>query len=816
MIYKLLIIVWVLLSTSVIAKTSVNSDLALMPWPQKITQTQKVLVVSSGVAIKLIGTQSNRLTAAAQRFKTKVNQPFLKQRTKAALTTIHIKLQSDKVDFVPSLKMDERYQIDLTADSNLINITAATDIGAMHALYTLAQLFGQPIVKNGQIQYRVAKVSIDDYPRFAWRGLLLDPARHFLPVDVIKRQIDGMASAKLNVFHWHLTDDQGWRIESLHYPKLHQLASDGDYYTQAQMRDVVQYAQDRGIRVIPEVDVPGHASSIAVAYPELIALVKDYPMQRHWGVHEPTLNPIDEKVFQFIDAIVGELASIFPDPYFHIGGDEVKPTQWNKNAVIQAFIAEHQLIDYKGMQAHFNQRVNALLQKHQKKMIGWDEIFHHDLPNDVVVQSWRGHDSMNLKAQKGGQSILSTGFYVDQAQPTSYHYRNDPIPKTEHINQQLNQGDTWQTWSFEMPRLRGAAVTGSFTIIKNKAGEQRGFIDFKGRSRKKLNVIEQIGAQTWFYVDTWMGVLNARVNLNQAKFDDEALVANGRYRILGTKAAGSDIAGSQLPKGEVLKPLTAKEQALILGGEATLWGENVIPSVIDLRLWPRTYAIAERLWSAQSLTNPEFMYQRLGAVAHWSIDFVGLQHDSQAQAGITKLFSEAYIEPIKTLSEAIEQAQYYHRHHAKSVSNEYHQAAPLNRFADTLAVESHSNRQLKLAIQQWLANPSDDLYQQIIQQLHHWQTNAENLQQAMQQSPELQSIQTIVDQVHYIANTGLTLMRAIKQGHALSSEQAEVIKANLHHAMQIEQEIVIVSAYSIELLLLAATGHDTTNLPVYF
>lgn len=157
-------------------------------------------------------------------------------------------------------------------------------------------------------------VDIRDVPRFPWRGVLLDSARHFLPLPDILRQLDGMAAAKLNVFHWHLTDDQGWRFASEHYPKLQQQASDGQFYTREQMRQVVAYATARGIRVVPEIDMPGHASSIAVAYPDLMSAPGPYRMEREWGVHKPTLDPTRDEVYQFVDTIVGELAAIFPIP----------------------------------------------------------------------------------------------------------------------------------------------------------------------------------------------------------------------------------------------------------------------------------------------------------------------------------------------------------------------------------------------------------------------------------------------------------------------------------------------------------------------
>lgn len=192
-------------------------------------------------------------------------------------------------------------------DANGVDISANTRFGALRAMETLLQL-----MQNGAENTSLPWVTIEDSPRFPWRGLLLDSARHFIPLPDIKRQIDGMAAAKLNVLHWHLTDDQGWRFSSKRYPKLTQLASDGLYYTPEQMREVVRYAAERGIRVVPEIDMPGHASAIAVAYPELMSAPGPYAMERHWGVLKPVLDPTKEATYAFADAMVSELAAIFP------------------------------------------------------------------------------------------------------------------------------------------------------------------------------------------------------------------------------------------------------------------------------------------------------------------------------------------------------------------------------------------------------------------------------------------------------------------------------------------------------------------------
>ena len=270
-------------------------------------------------------------------------------------------------------------------------------------------------------------VDIQDHPRFPWRGLHLDVSRHWMPIEVVKRNIDGMAAVKLNVFHWHLSDDQGFRVESKRFPKLQQLGSDGNYYTQEQVREVVAYARDRGIRVVPEFDVPGHTTSWLVGYPELASAPGPYQIERNWGVFDPTMDPTRESTYQFLDAFIDEMAALFPDPFFHIGGDEVTGKQWKSSARIRAFMRKNGLKSTEELQAYFNRRLQKIVAKNGKRMEGWDEILDPDLPKDIVIQSWRGQKSLAEAARHGFSSILSAGYYLDHMEPASTLYAVDPL-----------------------------------------------------------------------------------------------------------------------------------------------------------------------------------------------------------------------------------------------------------------------------------------------------------------------------------------------------------------------------------------------------
>lgn len=322
---------------------------------------------------------------------------------------------------VQSLAEEESYTLDVNAEQSVLK--AQTVVGALRGLATILQLAS---TDAGGLFLRSAH--IEDRPRFPWRGLLIDVCRHFEPVEVIKRNLDAMAAVKLNVFHWHLSEDQGFRVESKIFPKLQELGSDGNYYTQQQVREVVDYARDRGIRVVPEFDIPGHATAWFVGYPQYASGPGPYEIQRNFGIFDPAFDPTREEVYKFLDRFIGEMASLFPDAYWHVGGDESNGKQWDANARIAEFKKKHGFKDNAALQAYFNQRLLKILQKHGKKMIGWDEILHPDLPKDIVVQSWRGKESLTAGARQGYLGILSAGYYLDHMQSAGEHYLVDPLP----------------------------------------------------------------------------------------------------------------------------------------------------------------------------------------------------------------------------------------------------------------------------------------------------------------------------------------------------------------------------------------------------
>ena len=397
-----------------------GAQLPLMPAPAQAVTAAGRLRVDSSFRATASGYSDSRLVAALDRFTARVSRQtgIPLQRTRGA-ATLQVECR-ERGSAYPALGEDESYQLDVTESG--ARLEARTVTGVLRGLETFSQL-----IAPGASGFEVPAVHVEDHPRFPWRGLLLDVSRHWMPVRVVERNLDAMAAVKLNVFHWHLSDDQGFRVESKRFPRLQQQASDGNFYTHAEVRQVVAYAQERGIRVIPEFEMPGHTTALLTAYPELASAPGPYQIERKWGVFEPLLDPSREATYTFLDGLIGEMAALFPDPYFHIGGDEVNDAQWKRSPSIQTFAREHHLGASRDVQRYFTSRVQAILKKHGKILMGWDEIMAPDLESESVIQSWRGPESVAEAASKGFGAVLSYGYYLDHLQPAGAHYGIDPL-----------------------------------------------------------------------------------------------------------------------------------------------------------------------------------------------------------------------------------------------------------------------------------------------------------------------------------------------------------------------------------------------------
>lgn len=405
---------------------------ALMPWPKSVTWNTGALRLDSSFTVSVSGRTDPRLERALgraiERLGRRTGITFSHAILHGATGSLVVTAKSAG-PAVPDLSQDESYALDVSSTG--VTLDAATSVGVIRGLETLLQL-----VSADPSGYFLPAVAIQDAPRFRWRGLLLDVGRHFEPVEVVKRTLDGMALAKVNVLHWHLSDDQGFRVESKRYPRLQGLGSDGLFYTQEQIREVVAYAADRGIRVVPEFDMPGHSTSWFVGYPALASGKGPYTIVRSWGVFDPAFDPTRESVYQFLNGFIGEMTTLFPDAFWHIGGDEVPGTEWKANARIQGWMKAHRIPDNAGLQAYFNRRLIAILARHHRQVVGWDEILNPALPKTAVIQSWRGTNYLGDAARQGYRGILSAPYYLDHIDPAGQLYQADPLPAVAGLTDQ--------------------------------------------------------------------------------------------------------------------------------------------------------------------------------------------------------------------------------------------------------------------------------------------------------------------------------------------------------------------------------------------
>ena len=420
---RILAVFFLLAARTCMANAQSNLPLNIMPLPAKVERAEGSLKIDASFRVTFVGFREPRLERAGQRFLHQVRRQtgivLLPAGANTGAGALEVKTDHES-KAIQELGEDESYTLDVTPGGAKLH--AANPLGVFHGLQTFLQLIA--ISPDG---FSVPAVHIEDRPRFPWRGLMIDSGRHFIPMEVIKRNLDGMEAVKMNVFHWHLSDNQGFRTESRKFPKLHEQGSDGLYYTQEEIRDVVEYARDRGIRVVPEFDMPGHSTAWFVGHPELASGSGPYQVERKWGVFDPAMDPTDEKTYKFLNEFIGEMARLFPDQFFHIGGDEVNGKEWDANPKIQAFKKSHKIKDNAGLQAYFSGRVQDLVAKHKKTPVGWDEVLVPGVPKTIVIQSWRGVDALAAAAKDGYRGILSNGYYLDLGWSAARHYAVDPL-----------------------------------------------------------------------------------------------------------------------------------------------------------------------------------------------------------------------------------------------------------------------------------------------------------------------------------------------------------------------------------------------------
>jgi hexosaminidase len=394
-----------------------SPQLNLMPMPASVQPGTGQLLITQSFSVAVTGTRDASLERGVERFLKQLSlqtgTPLLSKAGSASALTVRAERGR-----APVQKLGEDESYELTVASTGATLNAPSPLGALRGLETFLQLV--QITPDG---FAVPAVTIKDQPRFPWRGLMIDVSRHFIPLDILKRNLDGMAAVKMNVLHWHLSDDQGFRVESKKFPRLTGMGSDGQYYTQPEVREFIAYAHDRGIRVVPEFDMPGHSRSWFIGYPDLASGPGPYTLE----TGDPIMDPTRESTYKFLAKFIAEMSKLFPDAYFHIGGDEVDGKQWNANPKIQEFIRAHGMKNNQDLQAYFNARLEKTLAKNHKIMVGWDEILRPDLPKAIVVQSWRGQASLAQAVKLGYSGLLSYGYYLDLMWSASRHYEVDPM-----------------------------------------------------------------------------------------------------------------------------------------------------------------------------------------------------------------------------------------------------------------------------------------------------------------------------------------------------------------------------------------------------
>ena len=618
----------------------------LLPQPAELSVLSGEVPITSRLRVSLDGAQDPLLRRAAERMMYRLEQRtaihFDEAFTDQGAGLVQIRV-ADHTQQRPADGMNESYSLDI--QGNAVTLSAQTDFGAIHGMETILQL-----LDSNSTRYFLPAVHIRDAPRFPWRGLMLDPGRHFLPVANVLRTLDAMAAVKMNVLHLHLTEDQGFRIESKRFPKLQQFGSEGRYYTQDEVRQIVRYATDRGVRIVPEFDMPGHTTSWLIGYPELASKPGPYHVQHGTGVFNPALNPSLESTYEFLDAFLGEMSTLFPDEYIHLGGDESNGEDWQSNPEIVRFMREHHMQSAKDLQAYFNSRVERILTKYDRRMIGWDEILQPDLPSDVVVQNWHGIEFLVQGARLGHRGILSQPFYLDHHYSAEQMYAADPVPSNSNLTQEQGK--------------------------------------------------------------------------------------------------------------------------LILGGEACMWGEQVDYNTVDSRIWPRTAALAERLWSPASVRDARDMYRRL-AVTSLELDGLGVELISNPERGFRQI-TQGDPAALRLFASVVQPVDFHERYEEQHTSP----LTPMTNMVDFAVPDPLSRERFAEQVAAYLRsrNSSADTRQHeadrvaLQKTFRAWLSAAETLDNQAMNEPRLTAIDQRRKQWADLATSALDAIQLVESGrHAPDS-----------------------------------------------
>lgn len=450
----------------------------------------------------------------------------------------------------------------LTVTPKQVVVSAPTAKGIFYGTVSLLQLLPPQVYAKEKIdgvRWKIACTEIEDQPRYKWRGSLLDCGRHFMPVEFVKKYIDLLALHKMNVLHWHLTEDQGWRIEIKKYPKLTEVGAwrdapgggkYGGFYTQKEIKDVVKYATERHVQVVPEIELPGHAVAAIASYPEFSCTGGPFKVQTNWGVFPDVYCAGNDKTFAFLEDVLTEVMALFPSKYIHIGGDECPKDRWKTCPKCQARIKAEGLKDEFELQSYFVRRIEGFLNKHGRSIIGWDEILEGGLAPNAVVQSWRGIEGGIAAAKDGHDVVMSptSHCYLDypySSISTEHAYSFEPTPAALNADEAKHvmglEGNIWgeSTPSHRdierqvFPRLCALSEVGW------SPKELRNWTDFQ--ARLETNLVRLKLLDVGYYVDPLIGYTTVaewnpsmvREDLSLAEWDiTKGIKGNGSFEAM--------------------------------------------------------------------------------------------------------------------------------------------------------------------------------------------------------------------------------------------------------------------------------------------
>ncbi|MDZ7826395.1 MAG: family 20 glycosylhydrolase [Gammaproteobacteria bacterium] len=626
---------------------------------------------------------------------------------------------ADRNGELPQLGDDESWRLEIGHDGGSLDATGCA--GAAHGLERLLQY-----IARGSRGPELPRLGLHDAPRFPWRGLMIDLARHHMPLATLLRTLDGMAVLGLNVLHLHLNDDQGFRVETPRCPELHARSGRDGYLDRDEVTALVTAAGDRGIRVVPELDVPGHAGALLWARPELAAGRPPRELPRAFGPSRHALDPTLDRTWELLEAVVSDLTELFPDPFLHLGGDEVHPDVYDfDDDARRAWARERGLDGPADVQAWFVAGMAGLLARHDRRPVGWDEVLHPEVPPAVVVQSWRGSATLETALAAGHDALFSAGWYLDLGYPASLHHGFDP------------------------------------------------------------------GAGPDALADAELRVLEAPFMAPVRRGAASLLAAAGRARSR---------------QGEV--------RGTLLGGEACLWSELVTPELLDVRLYGRLAAVAERLWSPPELLDVDDHYRRLpGLLAH-----LEATTDCRPLTGSAPLLLRLGVAPdelrdVETLLAALEPLRWYQRLLGPERTQQRSAAedtasgmgsaerprprdadTPLLRPVDLLPPESLDLRDFAAQLQSLGRNPQDPHAAHVLRErAHRWREVREALADLRAREPAFAELGGHMDALAELADV-LDARIDVLTGAALSEPPAVERLEALQDRVDLSTEITLAAA----------------------